>query len=217
MSSKNKTISAQDYGVDVAIRRADDLDKLMLDWVEKNKKSKVLDLGCGAGGQSLRLVQSGGQVTAVDIVDYSDEFEKLRQENSLSENFLHFLNVDVNSLESILKNKKFDICCLQRVIHYLSYDEALNLLVYLRRITQKKLYISVTGLESDIGHDYFDKNKPVKSRFCKLDAEQAEKFYINKPVCLYTKNEFKTLLIKSGWKIEKCWVSAFGNIKAVCN
>lgn len=214
---KNKGEKQSNYGVDVAIRRADDLDKLMLDWVKQNKLSKVLDLGSGAGGQSLRLVEAGAKVIAIDIIDYSEEFAKLRNENFLAEDILEFVREDIRRLKALLKNRKFDVCCLQRVIHYLPYRDALDLLIYLRNVISKKLYISVTGLASDIGHNFSDKNKPIESRFCRLDAELAEKFYINKPVCLYSKSEFENLLTKAGWKIEKCWVSAFGNVKAICN
>lgn len=213
----NKGDNKSNFGVDVAIRRADDLDKLMLDWVRENEVPKVLDLGSGAGGQSLRLVQAGADVTAIDITDYSVEFTKIRTKNLLTEESLKFFTGDIKTLDFILKNREFDIACLQRVIHYLPYQEAFNLLVYLRKKVCKKLYLSVTGLDSDIGQGYFDKNKPIESRFCRLEIKMAEKFYINEPICLYSKSEFQDLLIKAGWRIEKCWVSAFGNIKAVCN
>lgn len=204
------------YGVDVALRRADDLDKLMLDWVMGNLPAKVLDLGCGAGGQSLRLASLGAKITAVDILDYSEEFKEIRQQNSLSKESLRFFNADIKFLETVVKDEEFDICSLQRVIHYLNYQDALKLLAYLRNKVGKKLYISVTGIESDIGHLYLDKNKPVKLRFCKLDKKSSEKFYIDEPICLYSKSEFEDLLKNSGWEVERCWFSAFGNVKAVC-
>jgi len=98
----------------------------------------------------------------------------------------------------------------------LPYDQAYSVLVWLREHIKEKLYISVTGLESDIGLHYADAHKPVEERFCALTESDAETFCITEPVCLYTPEEFIVLLQDSGWEIEECWVSAFGNIKTIC-
>ena len=71
-------------------------------------------------------------------------------------------------------------------------------------------------MDSAVGENYAGKNLPLPSRFLKLDQAEADMFQIQAPVCLYTHDEFVALLEKSGWKIEEIWLSAFGNIKAVC-
>ncbi|MFT7507432.1 MAG: SAM-dependent methyltransferase [Acidimicrobiales bacterium] len=227
------------YGVDVALTRADDLDKKMLAYVTEHMSTEkrsndvlktsdvlsigevglvtVLDLGCGGGGQSLRLTSTGAQVLCVDVADYSDSFNTLRKEHDLSATVLLFIQGDAAALEAVLDDQKFDICCFQRTIHYVPYDTALIILKCLRTHITDKLYISVTGIESDIGLNYNDTEKPVEGRFCTLGVEDSEIFHIDAPVCLYTPEEFMVLLQDSGWKIEECWVSAFGNIKAVCS
>ncbi|MCB9810998.1 MAG: class I SAM-dependent methyltransferase [Candidatus Nomurabacteria bacterium] len=204
------------YGVDVALRRADDLDRKMIGHVLKKDDSKVLDLGSGAGGQSVRLCLAGASVTAVDIDDYSDEFLKLREENNLFLDQLKFIQGDIRNLKEILKGEKFDDCCLQRTIHYLSYQEAEKFLKELRGMVSDRLYISVTGLGTAIGEKYPDRKKSVSERFAKLPDEEAEIFSVQAPVCLYTEKEFIELLQSSGWQILESSVSQFGNIKAVC-
>lgn len=205
------------YGVDVAITRADDIDKKMVVYVTEHKGCSVLDLGCGGGGQSVRLANAGAEVLAIDVIDYSKEFHTLREKNDLQEKQLQFLKGDMVDLPTLVSDKQFDICCLQRTIHYLPYKQALLLLEYLRKIINDKLFISVTGIESDIGRNYMDKNKSVQARFCQLNNVDAMTFNINEPLCLYTPEEFMFLLQESGWEIEECWVSAFQNVKVVCS
>ena len=206
------------YGVDIAVRRADDLDKKMIAYVAESSKSftsSVLDIGCGAGGQSVRLVETGASVLGVDINDYTDEFNILVNDGNLNEQQLLFIQGDMVHLDELLEEREFDVCCFQRTSHYMPYTSAVATLKWLRMHVREKLFISVTGLESDIGLSYSDKDKVLDERFFTLCDEDSEKFNINQSVCLYTPEEFITVLQEAGWEIEECWVSAFGNIKAV--
>lgn len=208
------------YGIDVGMRRADDLDKIMLQDATEKIATKgdcsVLDLGCGGGGQSCRLAIAGTHVLGVDISDFALLFESLRKEHELPDASLKFIQADLRDFDSVLTSGKFDICCLQRMIHYLPYTEALSVLKRLRPYVPGKLYISATGLSSAIGDTYEDTSKLITERFCPLTKEAAETFSIHEPLCLYKQAEFETLLRESGWCIEKCWMSTFGNVKAVC-
>jgi SAM-dependent methyltransferase len=195
------------YGVDVAARRADDLDKKMIAYVGAHNRCSVLDLGAGSGGQSVRMAEAGAQVTAVDI-GICEPF--LKHED------VTFVLGDIRNIAFLTGDAVYDICCFQRTLHYLAYDEALALLIYLKKHITKKLFVSVTGIESDIGLHYAHTHKPVTERFSPLSQTDAETFSITQPVCLYTPEEFIMLLQAAGWEIEACWVSAFGNIKAVC-
>jgi hypothetical protein len=78
-----------------------------------------------------------------------------------------------------------------------------------------KLFISVSGLGSELGNDYKGKHKQVEYRFCELDSKMAVKHKILSPVCLYYLEEFKNLLLTCNYTIEKIYESEFGNIKAV--
>jgi SAM-dependent methyltransferase len=212
----------QKYGVDIAMTRADDLDKKMIVDVAKQVQAgyvpSILDLGCGGGGQTVRLAAVGALVVGVDIDDHTDAFSELRATQGIPEGSLEFKLGDISKLAAVLGDQRFDSVCLQRVLHYVPYATALLLLRDLRKRIQLggKLYSAVTGLESAIGREYKDADKSVVDRFCRLSATAAETFSITQSLCLYTPEEFIVLLQESGWEIEECWVSAFGNIKVVC-
>lgn len=205
------------HGVDVASLRTDDLDKLMLEEIAGQASSTVLDLGCGAGGQSLRAAKVGAKVTAVDIFDFTEQFAALRSNNDLPKDSLSFIQGDIKKLSTFLAGQSFDYAYCQRTLHYLSYQEALKALKYLRQIITQKLFISVTGLDTTLAKNYAAKNLPIEDRFANLPIEDQETFQIYEPVCLYSEDEFVALLEQAGWQIEWCRQSDFGNIKVVCN
>lgn len=215
--SKTLYISYGGHGVDVAIKRADDLDKLMIENIVSKKEVKVLDLGCGAGGQSVRMVEAGAKVTAIDVHDFSKEFESYKNERVISDDVLHYINGDITNLSELISGKTFTEVCMQRVLHYLTYVQAIELLKVLYEVTEDKLYISVTGIGSDVAVEYDGTEVPIGERFTVLSEEAAEKFSIHEPVCLYSQKEFIEILERTGWQVEKCWESAFGNLKAVCS
>jgi len=111
----------------------------------------------------------------------------------------------------------YDYALLQRVIHYFTYEQAVEILCRLKSITTGKLFISVTGIESAVGETYAGRDVSLSERFCVLEKSERETFMILEPVCLYSEKEFQSLLVDSGWNIEKFWTSAFGNSKAVCS
>lgn len=209
-------MSDSKYGVDIGIRRADDLDKLCIEVISNGPGSSVLDLGCGEGGQSARLARVGARVTGVDIEDYSNEFEQLKLENSLSDDSLLFIQGDISNLKDLLTDNQYDYCSVQRVLHYLTYKDASLLLAYLKSIVKKELFISVTGTETEIGNSYTARETDIKDRFAILEPDGQETFSIREPVCLYSEREFRSLLQESGWEVIKLWTSAFGNHKAIC-
>ncbi len=201
------------YGVDVARIRTDDLDKKVIAYAKQHTGVSVLDCGCGGGGLARHLVACGAFVTGVDIVNYSDAFARIRRECGYTRSQLHFVHTDMTEIGET----RYDVAVLQRVLHYLPYERAFQFLVHLQGLLKHTLYISVSGLESDIGRRYAHADKPLLDRFCVLDPLGARTFGIYKPLCLYTPEEFIVLLVQSGYDIEECWVSAFGNIKVVCN
>ena len=204
------------FGVDVAIKRTDDLDKRILEHLKSKNKPKVLDLGSGAGGQSVRMVEVGASVLAIDIYDFSKEFTEHRMNGNWSQDELMFVTADLVNLPKILSDEKFDDALMQRTLHYLPYNKAIDLLIFLRKIVKDKLFISVTGMDSAVGENYSGKNLSITERFVRLEPAEADIFQIQAPVCLYKKEEFIDLLKKSGWGVEDVWQSAFGNLKAVC-
>ena len=213
---KKTYFSYAGQGVDVASQRVDDLDKVCLEYIAGKPLARVLDLGAGAGGQSLRMVQAGAQVIAVDNHDFDKVYAKLRVENGIDDTQLQFVRGDIAVVPAQWTADKVTDVVVQRTIHYLRHEAAQRLLSHLYNEVTDKLFISVTGMYSAVGVEYAGRAVAVKERFFLLAPEQANTFSITKPVCLYTIDEFVALLEISGWKVERCWESAFGNIKAVC-
>lgn len=199
------------HGVDVAMNRADSLDKQVLAYIADNPGCRVLDLGSGAGGQSVRMVEVGATVVAVDQFDFSEQFS----EYGYDDERLRFVCEDIAGLGQ-LKEEQFDVSVCQRTIHYLRYEQALTLLKQLRGIVRDKLFISVTGTGSLVGDTYPASGMPLPDRFASLSDLGKEKFSIHEPVCLYSEDEFKQLLSDAGWTPEVSKVTAFGNIQAIC-
>jgi SAM-dependent methyltransferase len=204
------------FGVDVASNRADDLDKLCVSDLKSKTAPRVLDLGAGLGGQSVRMAHAGAQVTAVDIHDFTDEYEKLRVLNDLTSSQLLFVQSKIQLLSDAVQSNTFTDVLFQRTVHYLRSEEAFKTLELLSEIVEDRLYVSVTGMDSAIGENYAGISEVIADRFFPLAPELSGTFSITQPVCLYTKDEFVDLLEKTGWKIDSCWESAFGNIKAIC-
>lgn len=205
------------HGMDVSINRADDLDKITLTHMGTKESPSVLDLGCGAGGQSLRLALGGTSVTALDKFDFRELIAAEMKLQKISEEKLKFIHGDISSLENLLQGEQYSDVSMQRTLHYLPYTDALKLLKYLHSVVTDKMFVSVTGLSSQVAFDYPALSLSIENRFSVLHPVQAEIFGIHEPVCLYSETEFVSLLEESGWKVEKVWVSAFGNIKAVCH
>ncbi|MCA9356938.1 class I SAM-dependent methyltransferase [Candidatus Nomurabacteria bacterium] len=220
MTASDKSFSYESFtgrGIDVASVRADDLDKLSLEYFSKKNTAKVLDLGCGAGGQALRMAVAGVCVLAVDAGDFKDIFENYRTKASLFSDKLAFVRGDIRNLPDLIVEREFSDIYMQRTLHYLTYIQALELLKYLYKVSTDRLYISVSGMASDIGNDYLGRTLSIESRFVSLDAKNAETFQIFEPVCLYSQAEFVSLLELAGWRVLRCWQSAFGNHKAICS
>lgn len=200
------------HGVDIASNRADSLDKEALAYVAAHAGCAVLDLGCGAGGQSVRMVQAGARVVAVDQFDFTGQFASYGYEAPP----LVFVAGDLVDIALLLGDQQFAMAICQRTIHYLSYVAALQFLRDLRGLVQGKLFISVTGTGSLVGDTYAAAATPLPDRFAKLSDLGQDMFSIHEPVCLYSEAEFTQLLTDSGWTVELSKVTAFGNIQAIC-
>ena len=78
------------------------------------KNKQILDIGCGDGGSSLKFVQLGAKVTAIDI--RFDLIEKFKN----TEIKFHCGSIDDISFE----NKKFDIVIIHDVLEHVPDPEA---------------------------------------------------------------------------------------------
>lgn len=212
------------HGVDIASQRADWLDNkaceyiqtLILDGINVN----AIDLGCGLGAQVFRMIKAGAKVaTGVDSHPFTNS-----ERQAISENFdvnidrkAVFLCADMVKWLALSDKNYCDLLICQRTIHYLPSAEAVKVLVGIKKLltSSGRLYISASGLLSELSDDYEHKTYPVTKRFCVLGNEMALKHKIHKPVCLYTHQEFVALLSVAGFNVLEYQVSEFGNIKII--
>jgi ubiquinone biosynthesis O-methyltransferase len=92
----------------------------------KNKTGRVLDLGCGAGRNSVALAKMGFDIVSVDNLSKPLEIANMYAKKSNVLNKIKFIQKDITNL----KNEelgKFDYCILQEVIeHIVDYQKAVD-------------------------------------------------------------------------------------------
>jgi hypothetical protein len=78
-----------------------------------------------------------------------------------------------------------------------------------------RLYLSASGLDSELGNGYTHRSSSLAARFYCLATEMADKHGIIAPVCLYRLEDLKGLCGEAGYSVVEAGLSAFGNIKVV--
>lgn len=222
-----RTPAGQGYGVDVASQRADGLDDAALAFLQRrfeewrflqheHHRPTALDIACGAGGQALRMAAQGAVVTAVDCQDHSQAITLAAHTQNVWQPPT-FVQADMRALPAELTHAPFDVICCQRALHYLPYAEALATLKKWIPLFKRggRLFVSVSGLPSELGQGYPHAECPLKERFAPLAPAMAARHDIILPVCLYNGMDFADLLHAAGYGISTIYQSPFGNIKAV--
>lgn len=205
------------HGADISTQRADDLDMMAVELIRSAPGAPVvaLDVGCGHGGQAARMAKAGAYVVAVDAVDYSAEVADSMVREGVRPGRFSFFRVPVESGTSF--GSLFDVVVCQRMIHYLNHDAAQAFLHWLFRTTSSggHLFLSASGIDSELGEGYAGKNLPLPERFAPLAQVMAEKHAIRPPVCLYRMDELADAVSAAGWFVENTFLSPFGNVKLV--
>ena len=200
-------------GVDIASQRADWLDQAACEYLqelfEAGSTPLALDAGCGLGGQAYRMASAGANVLGVDMT----QAEFRCQHDSItyfSQNVTEFPVIGNRGYVSDL-----DVVVMQRMIHYVRPLKAREVMraVYYMLKPGGQLFISASGLGSELGSDYLDRSKSWDERFCLLDEPMAKKHGIHAPVCLYETVDLEKLVVDSGFRILSSETSQFGNIK----
>ncbi len=210
------------HGIDVASQRADDLDERSLVFLDARfardpaTRPAALDLACGRGGQALRMAACGAQVTAVDLHDYGADLQCAAALRHVGLPPV-FVQADFRALPADLAGAPFDAIVCQRAIHYLPYDEAVTAVQSWARYLKSggRLFLSASGLTSELGRGYPHGDRPVAARFAPLARAMAERHAIHAPVCLYEALDLVDLLHAAGFGIAEVFRSPFGNVKAV--
>lgn len=204
------------HGADIASQRCDELDTAAIDFSKQKMTSRVLDVGCGRGAQSIRFAKCGAKVVAVDIVDFSEYIQRSIAELSLHSDSIEFKQIDIESFLDDCKYQ-FDVIYSQRFIHYLhpQKSKVVATKFYDVLVPGGSLFISASGMGSELSNNYRGSTKSRDERFDYLSDDMQEKHGIKEPVCLYSPDELKALFIDAGFILEKIWESSFGNVKAI--
>lgn len=205
------------FGVDIATQRADDLDNMAIDRLRTfSAQGRALDVASAGGGQAIRMACTGAHVTALDISDYSESFLHAARALGVADRCV-FERQDITKFDVGASLGSYDVIVCQRMVHYVPHATAVAVVRNLKNglANNGRLYISASGLHSELGDDYASAFAPVEARYEPLAIPMAEKHAINGPVCLYSVAEFAGLLETAGLRIERVFASPFGNVKAV--
>lgn len=213
------------HGADIASQRADDLDNKAIAFVAElsslGARAASLDLGASRGAQAKRLLDAGSTIAvACDLFDFSKEFSQHTQD---SRGRKHFIQLDLREDDFSQKifeaseTSSFDVIVFQRTIHYFPHAEALIILCRIVDMLSKngRLYISASGLLSELATGYPHAKTPLSERYCELSELMQKKHGILGPVCLYNQNDLAKLCSDAGLDVIEAQESSFGNIKIV--
>lgn len=204
-------------GSDIASQRLDQLDEACLRDVTnraqlpKDRSGQPLvfiDAGAGRCGFINRLASlhlPNAALFAVDMEDFSGEALQ----------GVEFLHADVRTIPQ--RFSSCDVFYSQRTFHYLPYADALALLTALRSIMPPaaSLYLSVSGMKSELSQGYGGVDRPVHERHHLLSEEMQSKHGMRNPVCLYSSSELSTLVALAGFLVIDVTESQFGNVKLI--
>ena len=215
-----RTPTPSGHGVDIASQRLDELDLAAIDYIkdffeEKGSAPVVFDLGCGLGAQSARMAEVGGKVMAFDIDDNKADVLKRASAISLASR-VSFVQMDIRKGLVPIQIRP-DVVYSQRMIHYFKFKEAIEVLSTLREKSKDGIavFISASGLDSELGEGYAHQDKEVTLRYDVLAPAMAEKHAMYGKVCLYSQDDMECLLTLAGLKPRAIYASPFGNIKAI--
>ncbi len=203
------------HGADISSQRMDDLDIAAVMYAAQlnDRNRAALDLGCGRGVQGFRFATLGLGTLLIDQLPQEQTVLGVANLGELVP--LSYLRKDARSLaiEDIPDN--LALCYSQRFIHYLRSPEAMALLRVIRRkmLPQSRLYLSASGMLSELCDGYAGKAVPVAERFAPLAPPMAEKHGIQEAVCLYTPQELEAMCRDAGFECVKVYTSPFGNVK----
>jgi len=199
-----------EFGHGISDQRLDDLDHRAIETVKASDEVSILDLGAGTDRIAREFIKVNPTVK-VTLVD------KVFNRNFRDYERVRFIDADVLEYLPGLQTDSIDIVYSQRMFHYLKHSDLLLVVQELQRIIRPggHLFISTSGMASELSDGYEAKSKCVENRFGRLSALMSNKHNIHKNVCLYSLNEIIKVMSDAEFKILKGWQSKFGNNKVV--
>ena len=161
-----------------------------------NNITRVADLACGTGGQTMVLARSiAGNITGVDICpDFIDIFN----DNAKKLGFQERVNGIVGSMENLsFKKEEFDLIWSEGAIDSIGFEKGLT---YWNGFLKKNGYIAVTC------PSWFTDERPA----------EIEKFWVDAVNGLGTVGYNTSIMSKAGYSFvaafalpEKCWIDNY--------
>ena len=205
------------HGVDIASQWMDELDLETLRFAVSPKVPKrvAVDLGCGLGTQGIRLAVVGCSTILYDLVDITERVDQVKQ--ALGMGGLEFRQLDLRQATLQDFPPEIGVAYSQRFIHYLRYEEAAHLvgLLSARLRLQGRLFVSASGLASELAGGYAHVARPIEHRFAPVAEAMQVKHAVREPVCLYAVEELEGLVVSQGFAAIRTWTTPFGNAKGV--
>ncbi|MCL2538487.1 MAG: class I SAM-dependent methyltransferase [Alphaproteobacteria bacterium] len=161
-----------------------------------DKISRVADLACGTGGQTMILAQNiKGNITGVDILP---ELINVFNDNAKKLNLQERVNGIVGSMENLsFQKEEFDLIWSEGAIDTIGFEKGLN---YWNSFLKKNGYIAVTC------PSWFTDERPV----------EIEKFWGDAGIGLDTIGQNILIMQKAGYSPiaiftlpEKCWTDNY--------
>lgn len=164
---------------------------------------------------TFELARKGIFVTAGDTGDLDDPIG--HQLNAASKQRVRFSSFSLEAAGEALVNEPFDIIICRHGLCALPYPVAKCAVRQLIRRLKigGRLYLSVLGLHSELGHRYADFEALISERYCELSSDIADKYGIRGAVCLYSERDLFSLVLETGGSVLRTFTTTHGNVKGV--
>jgi len=168
-----------------------------LDFIDNlTQKSKIADIGCGTGGQTMILAQNiEGNITGIDLFP---GFIKIFNDNAKKQNLQDRVKGIVGSMDDLrFQNEEFDLIWSEGAIYNIGFERGLN---YWHKYLKKGGYIAVTEAS------WFTEERPY----------EVEKFWMDAypeittiPNCVSTMQKSGYIPVSTFVLPEYCWTENF--------
>lgn len=108
-------------------------------------ESKVLDVGCGQGRDTLFIARLGHSVTAIDLSPSG--IRDLQKDAEAEDLPITARVIDIREYKS---RYKFDVILIDRTLHMLSSDDRISVLKYLLTLSKRDGYLLIVDERSNI-------------------------------------------------------------------
>ncbi|MBB2183548.1 methyltransferase domain-containing protein [Lachnospiraceae bacterium MD1] len=161
-----------------------------------NEKSRILDIGCGTGGQTITLAKNtAAQITAVDMFP---QFLEMLMKNAKENNLTDRIVAEEMLMESLtFKEHSFDVIWSEGAVYNIGFEKGLSLW---RKYLKEDGYIAVSEISWLTG------TRP----------EEIEQYWVNLYSEIDTVENKLAVIEKCGYEIvshfaldDKCWIDNY--------